>query len=295
MMDNYIFPTFGKIKLQDLSTSYVQRTYNSWKKKSPLSKNPLSVETIRHINRIFTAAMNKAVQLEYIKKNPLDGVSIKYEKGSKREVEVYNEEEFNQLLQVVKGTDMELPVALLFDCMLRRGELLALKWDSINFDTNMVTVQRTYIDALEGAVLKEGTKTNYSCRKIKCTDYTMKLLKQERSRQMINKLHLGVNYHDDGFVICQENGLPFAPKSISQKWRRTLRKNNLRHIKLHATRNCSISFALASGMAPHTVMKRAGHSNCSITMDIYAKVSSDQQDVAAQIMSETLFKQAAND
>jgi hypothetical protein len=93
-----------KEKLQDLSTSYVQRTYNSWKKKSPLSKNPLSVETIRHINRIFTAAMNKAVQLEYIKKNPLDGVSIKYEKGSKHEVEVYNEEEFNQLLQVVKGS-----------------------------------------------------------------------------------------------------------------------------------------------------------------------------------------------
>jgi integrase len=122
----------------------------------------------------------------------------------------------------------------------------------------------------------------------------MKLLKQERSRKMVNKMHQGVNYRDDGFVISSENGLTFEQKSISQKWRRTLRKNGLRLIMLHATRNCSISFALASGIAPHTVMKRAGHSNCSITMGIYAKVSSYQHDVAAQIMSDTLFKQAVN-
>lgn len=293
-MVRYIFPTFGTIKLQDLSTIYIQRNYNRWKTKSPLSNNGLSVETIRHINRIFNAGLNKAVDLEYIKKNPLKGISIKSEKGSKHEVEVYSEEEFRQLIQAVKLTDMELSVSLLFDCMLRRGELLGLKWDSVNLDTGMLTIQRTYIESINGPILKEGTKSNSSSRKIKCTDHTLKLLKHERLRQLQNKIQMGDQYIDEGFVIAQPDGLPFMPKSMTQKWIRLLKNSNIRHLKLHACRNCSISFALAAGMAPHTVMKRAGHSNCKLTLEVYAKVSTDQQDVAAQIMSDSLFKKAVN-
>jgi len=293
-MERYIFPAFGDIKLQDLSTIYIQRTYNRWKTKSPLSNNGLSVETIRHINRIFKTGLNKAVELEYIKKNPLNGISIKSEKGSNHEVEVYSEEEFRQLIQAVKSTDMELPVSLLFDCMLRRGELLGLKWDSVNLETGMLIIQRTYIESLNGPILKDGTKSNSSSRKIKCTEHTLKLLKRERLRQLQNKIQMGDQYIDEGFVISQPNGLPYMPKSMTRKWIRTLKENNVRHIKLHACRNCSISFALAAGMAPHTVMKRAGHASCAMTLEIYAKVSTDQQDVAAHIMSDSLFKKAVN-
>lgn len=295
MMIRYIFPTFGNIRLNDLTTVYVQKTYNQWKSKSPVSNNGLSVETIKHVNRIFKCAINRAVDLEYIRKNPLNGIVIRAEKGSKHEVEVYSEKEFKMLIKAVEGTDMMLPISLLFDCILRRGELLGLKWDAVNFETGIISVHRTFIETLQGAVLKEGTKSNSSCRKIKCTEFTLKLLKQERIRQMQNKMLLGDKYSDEGFVICQPNGLPFLPKSFTRKWIRLLKVNSLRHIKLHATRNCSISFALAAGMAPHTVMKRAGHSNCSITLETYAKVSSDQQEVAAQIMSQSIFRQAVND
>ena len=120
----YIIPEFGKMKLQKLEKGKIQQTYNRWRNvKSPASDKSLRAESIRHINRIFKAALNYAIEMEYIKKNPTNGVRIGKDLTNNR-VEVYTTDEIKELKSVVKGTDMELSVALLFDCVMRRGELL---------------------------------------------------------------------------------------------------------------------------------------------------------------------------
>ena len=69
--------------------------------------------------------------MEYIKKNPTNGVRIGKDLTNNR-VEVYTTDEIKELKSVVKGTDMELSVALLFDCVMRRGELLGLAFEDID-------------------------------------------------------------------------------------------------------------------------------------------------------------------
>lgn len=127
VIERYLKPVFGKKKLQDLQKAHIQQAYNVWRKKSNASDKPLSAETIRHINRIFKAALNEAVERQYIKQNPACRIKIAKD-ASTKELDVYTVEEIKELQKAVKGTDMELPVALLFDCVMRRGELLGLRF-----------------------------------------------------------------------------------------------------------------------------------------------------------------------
>ena len=138
----YIIPEFGKMKLQKLEKGKIQQTYNRWRNnKSPASDKPLRAESIRHINRIFKAALNYAIEMEYIKKNPTNGIKIGKDLTNNR-LEVYTTEEIKALKAAVKGTDMELAVALLFDCVMRRGELLGLAFEDIDFEKSIVKIRQ---------------------------------------------------------------------------------------------------------------------------------------------------------
>lgn len=293
IMDRYLIPYWGQQKLQSLNTMEIQKKFNSWSIKSPLTGNPLAEETLKHIKRVFNTALNKAVELEYIKRNPLKGVSIRSTKG-KKEIEVFSQDEIIQLFQAVKGTDMELIVAFLFDTLARRSELLGARWSDLNLETGEFTIQNTYIRTLEGSKFKEGTKSDSSRRSMILTDYTINLLKREKLRQKENKLKLGEEYEDHDLIICQPNGKPYQVSSMTQKWRRTLKKNNIRHIKLHGSRHSAISQMVALGLHPKYIQERAGHKNIDITMNIYTHVNKDQKIKTAQIINDRFFDNVVN-
>lgn len=293
IMDRYLIPFWGQKKLQALGTLEIQKIFNAWSIKSPLSEKPLADETLKHIKRVFNTALNKGVELEFIKRNPLKGVSIRTTKG-KKEMEVFSEAEIIQLFNSVKGTDMELVVAFLFDTLARRSELLGARWSDLNLETGEFTIQNTYIRTLEGSKFKEGTKSDSSRRSMILTDFTLNLLKKEKLRQKENKLRFGEKYEEHGLIVCQKNGKPYEVASMSQKWMRTLKKNNIRHIKLHGSRHSAISQMVALGLNPKYIQERAGHKSIDITMNIYTHVNKDQKVRTAQIINDELFKHAVN-
>ncbi len=289
VIDKYLKPTFGKIRLQELTRQKIQQVYNHWREKSPLSDNPLRTTTIHHINRVFKASLNIAVELDYIKTNPAQKVKIGKDEVSQH-VDVYTNEEIEKLQKAVKGTDMELPVALLFDCILRRGELLGLRYSDIDFDRNTVTIQYAWVESSsdDKPVLKD-CKTECSHRTMVVSDYTMQLLKKQRLKYMENRIRYGSSFCNSNRVICKENGEPYLPKSFTHKWINTLKKYGLRHIKLHGIRHSAISFLLAEGVPLHIVQQRAGHKDPKITLGVYSHVARDRQTVAAKTFEDKLF------
>ena len=120
-IERYIEPLFGHMKIQELTRAKVQQVYNSLRKKSNRSDNPLSASTIKHIHRVLKCALNVAVDEGIIKENPVRKIKIGKDICSDH-LEVYTVEEIRALEKAVRGTDMELPVALLFDCVMRRGD-----------------------------------------------------------------------------------------------------------------------------------------------------------------------------
>lgn len=181
VINRYLKPVFGKMKLQSLQKVHIQKAYNNWRKKSNASDKPLTSESIQHINWIFKTALNEAVEREYIKQNPIHKIKIPKDSSTNKQ-EVYTIEEIRALQKAVKNTDMELPVALLFDCLMRRGELLGLRYSDINFETSTITICHSLVESEDSkvAVLKD-CKTDSSNRKIVVSEYTMKLLKKQRA------------------------------------------------------------------------------------------------------------------
>lgn len=113
VIERYLIPEFGNIKLQELTRAKIQQVYNDWKVKSNKSENPLKATTIKHINRVFKTALNSAVEDGLIKENPTRRIKIGKD-IEPNHLDVYTVEEIRELQKAVKGTDMELPVALLF-------------------------------------------------------------------------------------------------------------------------------------------------------------------------------------
>lgn len=288
VIERYLIPEFGNIKLQELTRPKVQQVYNDWKVKSNKSENPLKATTIKHINRVFKTALNSAVEDGLIKENPTRRIKIGKD-IEPNHLDVYTVEEIRELQKEVKGTDMELPVALLFDCVLRRGELLGLRYSDINFEKKEVTVQYTWAETEGNRPVLKTCKTESSYRKMIVSDYTINLLKRQKSIYLRNKMKYGEEFCNSNRVICKENGEPFLPKSFTRKWARTLEKHGLRHIKLHGTRHSAISLLLSEGVPIHLVQQRAGHQDPKITLSVYSHVAKDTESVVAEKFNNVLF------
>ena len=289
VIETYLKPQFGKIKLQKLEKVMIQQVYGQWRKKSNASDKPLKATTIQHINRVFKAALNEAIERQYIQHNPTHKIKIPKD-SSTNKLDVYTVDEIRELQRAVKGTDMELPVALLFDCVMRRGELLGLRFSDINFDKSTVTIRNSLVESEDSKVpVLKDCKTDDSYREIMVTEHTMKLLKKQRATYKQNKLRQGKAFVDDDFVVCQENGKPFLPKSFTRKWTRTLEMHGLRHIKLHGTRHSAVSLLLSEGLPLHMVQQRAGHKDPKITLSVYSHVARDKQNIVAERLSDLIF------
>lgn len=288
-IDRYVKPMFGKIKLQDLKQARIQQVYNQWRIKSNASDKPLKAESIRHINRIFKAALNKACELGYIKNNPTQNVKIGKDLVTKH-IDVYSTDEIRMLKTAVKGTDMELPVALLFDCVMRRGELLGLCFSDVDFEKRTVTIQHSWVESEDSKkpVLKD-CKTDGSYRKMVVSEETIKLLKRQQLLCKQICLREGKRFTEKQRVVCKQNGEPFLPKSFTAKWIDTLKKYGLRHIKLHGTRHSAISWLLSQGIPLHIVQARAGHQDPKITLSVYSHVAKEDEGMVADLLDTKLF------
>ena len=142
-LQNYIFPRFGKLKLQSLATLEIQKWINELSVKSPLSDKPLSNKSIRNLYMNLNAGLKRAVILGYIAKNPAENIELP--KCKQYRADVYNAEELAKLFEVVKGTDIELGIAILVILGIRRGELMGLTWPDVDFESKTVYINKSVV------------------------------------------------------------------------------------------------------------------------------------------------------
>ena len=276
--EKYIIPEFGKTYLQQLRNIDIQKWIFELQKSSPLTGKPLSAKTIKNIVLNFSAAMKKAVMLELIPKNPCENLTLP--KLQKFQPDVYSMEEVAQLLECAKNTDLYLPVMIEICLGLRRGELLALKWHHVNLDEGILSVEENLVTVVNERITKTP-KTKSGRRHIQIPNTLLALLKhvsEERHAQ------------SNEYIICQADGTPYKSDSFSLKFRRFLKANNLKHIRLHDLRHINATIMLTSGISPKVAQERLGHSNYQITMDTYSHVLQKVEKEAADKIDEVLFE-----
>lgn len=236
----------GKLPIQDVSSADVQNLINELSSKSPVSGNPLKAKTVKNIYHNLSAAFDKAVDNELIKKNVCKSVVLP--KTEKYQAEVYDESEIEKLLQAIDDTEMMLPIVLDLVLGLRRGELLGLKWHHIDFDKKLVDIVDNLVEANKDVskdrMVTKKPKSASGERTIPVTDSIIALLKNGRARYNENKLRYGKQFYDGDYVVCQPNGLPYKPNTFSKKFHKMLLKNGLKPIRLHDIRHPYVKLKL---------------------------------------------------
>lgn len=261
MIENYLKPQLGEIRLQKLTARDIQQYYTWLMGEKKLSPNTV----IKHHN-LLTNTLNAAERQEYITKNPMRAVSPP--KKRQREAKFYTPEQLGILLDKAVGTRLELPVFICAYLGLRRGELCGLRWGDVDLEHQTITIENTRTQAGKKEIEK-GTKTASSTRTLYLPDTLCDMLKAAREHQQACRAEYKNAYDDNDYVVVMEDGRPFRPNYLPELFGKFLADNDLPKIVLHELRHTFASLSNQAGIPAYNIGKALGHSTPATTQKIY--------------------------
>ncbi|WFA09524.1 tyrosine-type recombinase/integrase [Tissierella sp. Yu-01] len=290
-VDGHIIPKLGHIPIQNLNAIDIQRFYNELSKEiNPRTKKPLSARTIEHIHANLKSALKQAVKLGLIEKNPADATTIQRAKDYK--ATVYDEDEVKNLFKYVKGTRLEVPVVLAVGLGLRRGEVLGLRWSSIDFKEKKIKIE-TSLAYVNKEFIFKSPKSAAGERTLVMPESLIELLKKHHKEQSLIKLALGESYQNSDLVCCKEDGSPIIPGTFSHIFTDFLKDYGLKEIRFHDLRHTHASLLLKYGIAAKVASTRLGHSSIGITLDLYSHIYSEAEVEVANKIESGIFQNQA--
>ena len=154
-IDHYIVPVLGNIPIGRLTGQEVQQWINRITKSSPASGRKISPKSVRNALLVLRPALERAYDLHLIRENPAAQVVLP--KRVRFKPTIYSDEDIQKLLTVAHGTDLYFPLMLDLFTGMRRGELIALRWGDIDFESKKLHVQNSIV-AVQGVPEMKGPK-----------------------------------------------------------------------------------------------------------------------------------------
>lgn len=262
-VNKHIKPYLGNIKLDKLKTLQIQNFYTL------KLEGELSPRTVMSFHKIIHRALEQAVKWQLIPYNVANGVEKP--KVSQEETQILNEVELKCLISKAKNTNLYIPIVIGAYTGMRRGEVLGLTWDNVNLNDGTIRISKTLSSTKQGIVFTEP-KTKNSNRKIAISKSVVEILKRNKVEQLKNKMRLGNSYKDNNMVCCKENGDFIDPKNFSRDFHNLVVKSGIKNIRFHDLRHTHASLLVKLGVHPKEISTRLGHSDVSITMNIYSHI-----------------------
>ncbi len=271
---NYILDSsLGTTKLNKLNVTIIQKYYNT------LLKNNVSSSTIKSINQHLKPCLEEATRQDFINKNFAKLIELpKTEKIEK--LEILTPEQQAQFIKAIKGHNLEMLFIMALGTGLRLGELLGLKWHDIDFTNGNLEVKRSlkrvsFIDkdlTKSYQVIEQEPKTKNSKRVVPIPKNILNQLKEYKKEQNKTILKYGDVYNNSDYVFCNELGFPIDSKKPARNLKSILTKLNIEPIKFHGLRKTYATRLFENEVPPKTIQMLMGHSDISITMNIYTQV-----------------------
>ena len=288
IIEKHLIPNLGGLDLKKLSSLDIDRLYAYLLKDGRADgKGGLSQTVERCVHRVFNEALSYAVKKKLIYVNPMTSIS-NVPKPKKYRGNIYTAEEILHLLEIVKDTVYEVPVALASICGLREGECLAIKEDDVDFDHMTININKQ-LTLLAKEVVVTPPKSEESNRLISAPKEVFDIIRCRIEKNHQHKKLLEDEYDDQGWIVCQDNGKLINPQYFSKNFANMIARKKLKKIRFHDLRHSCASLMLTSGVAMKTASQILGHSSISITADLYTHVTQDNKRIAAKQVANTLF------
>ncbi len=200
---------------------------------------------------------------------------------------ILDTEQVRRFLQALVGDRLEALYILAITTGARQGELFALRWCDVDLENQRIAIRGTLTRGPGGPVVTE-TKTGRG-RQVLLTGSSVTALQQHRVRQLEERLRAGSEWTDGDFVFTNEVGGPLHTSNVTTRsFRPALKRAGLPTIRFHDLRHSTASLLMAQGVHPKVVSERLGHSQISITLDLYSHVTPTMQAVAVTAIEEAL-------
>lgn len=280
--NKHILPRLGHLKIKEITRAYCQKIINE------IAESISSVKTIKiQANQVFKYAL----KMDIITKNPLEHVSVPRnkkemvtEEPEASERNYWKKDEIKKFLVITKN-ELELRDYVLFHLLIytgaRKGELLALTWDDIDFQASSLRLWKTLFHN-EGKFIIQTPKTKESKRLISLDNQTLILLKKWRVRQKeMNLATLGI-FDDNNMVFTRDDGSPVRLAYPNEKLGIVIKRHQLHRITIHGLRHTHASLLFEAGANIKEVQERLGHSDIKMTMNIYTHVTDNLKEKTAE-------------
>lgn len=325
LIDNYINPLIGTLKVSEINTRVMERYYQQLLETETVMptigkrrSKYVTPQTIRCVHKLLHSCFEQAIKWEMIEKNPTAYASRPKADYAKREI--WTAETLFQALETCQDEHLRLAMHLSFSCSLRLGEVLGLTWDcvdiseesiaegkaSIYINKELQRVSRKTLNLLESKdvvfifpshssrtttlqVLK-APKTESSVRKVYLPKTVAEMLVETREKQLEVIDALGDEYKDFGLVIAGPLGMPIESTRINDAFRKMIKKNDFPKVVFHSLRHSSITYKLKlNGGDIKAVQGDSGHSQSKMVTDLYSHILDDDRMQNAQLFEEAFY------
>ncbi len=284
--NGHILPYFDDmgIKLVDVDRAVLQ-AYISVKSVCGRKdgRGGLAPASLRQHKNVLFQTLKMAVRDGLISSNPCEQVILP--QATRFQGKYYSVEQLNRLLDATKDERLHPLVYITSVYGLRRSELLGLKWDSIDFERQMLTIRHTVVKVTK-EVEKDKTKNASSFRSFPLTPAAREIFMEMKQTEEVNRKLFGKEYHQNDYVFKWEDGRPYSPDYISHGFSRLLKKYNFPHIRFHELRHSCASMLLTQGYGLKDVQEWLGHADIKMTANIYGHLDTKRkQGIAANMQN----------
>lgn len=274
------------ITLESLKPIHIQEFYNS------LYKKGLSTNTVLHYHANIRKALSIAVKLDIIPSNVAD--KIERPKKSQFIGDFYSLDELQLLFEKAKNDSLEIVILITSFYGLRRSEVLGLKWSSIDFEKNIITIKHKVVQRNakknRTMLLKDKTKNKSSYRSLPLLPIIADILKKHKEKIKENKKICGDSYITDyeDYICVDSIGKLFRPEYITDHFKLLLKNNGLRNIRFHDLRHSCASLLLSKGVPMKAIQEWLGHSTYSTTANFYTHLEDNYKTESANVLANYL-------
>lgn len=295
LIRNYILPLLGNIRLEELSPLIVAELYRDFLQQprydGPYHKSlgrTVSLSVLRDIHKLLHSAFEQAVLWEYISRNPFHLAALPRMETKPRQF--LRPDQILVLLEQCDNPRLALAIHLAFAGSLRRGEILALTWQDVDWKRSAIRINKTLCRVSKEAlctlgeqnilfefppVLKsdktvlvlKSPKTASSRRTIYLPETVMGLLKEHLKRQQEE------GTADPIMVFQDKDGHPLQDTTLIKHFQAALQRANLSKVCFHSLRHSSITYKLIlSNGDIKSVQGDSGHAQAEMVTEIYSHV-----------------------
>ncbi|MFC8644270.1 tyrosine-type recombinase/integrase [[Kitasatospora] papulosa] len=273
----YLVPMVGGKRLESLGVADVRRFLVQL-------ENKTTAATAKESHRVLRTALTAACREELVSRNVAS--LVEPPRAKSRELSPWSLDETLTFLAAARKDPLYAAFVLAITMGLRRGELVGLRWTDVDLD-NRVLYVRQQTQRRRGVLYDDDPKGRRR-RAVPLPAMCIAPLRWHRMRQVAAKARAGESWQEGGHVFVTRTGRPVEPRNVYRSFTRVAESAGLRVIRLHDARHGCATILTAAGVAPRVVMEILGHSQISITMDVYTHVVQDTQREAISHMDRLL-------